>query len=250
MIKRTLTWFPLLCLGLYSMFSQAESIEFSVVDYPPYILVDDTTNSISGLDVEIVQAAFADQGVDVSFKTVPWKRIIKSMELGLIPGTVSCTKRPNRTDYMLFSEPLSIESRAVVSKTTLDTTSIYEFDDLAAYSLVAIDGWGMQKRLVQQRIPHQASPDLESALNAVRYRNVDLLYMAEYPARYAIKNLGAEQQLKVTLMAGEETLPLHLCVSREYPNAEHIIQTVNAGLEKISANGTLDEIRRKYLTDN
>ena len=230
--------------------SHAATMTFSVVDYPPYILVDEKNNRISGMDVDIVKAAFASQGQEVSFNVLPWKRIIKSMELGLILGTVSCSKRASRDAFMLFSEPLSNVSRSVVSRTSLDTSQVQELSDLSKFSIVTVDGWGMQKKLIENELEHQSAPDLDSAIKAVMYRDVDLLYMAEYPARYSIKKLDIEEDLKVTSLINEPSLPLHLCISRGFPNATDILRTANKGLYTIKENGLLDEIRAKYLSHN
>ena len=224
-----------------------QAIEFYVVDYPPHILVNENDQTVSGMDVDIVTSAFAAQGEQVIFKVMPWKRILKSMELGLIPGTVSCTARPGRSNYIYFSDPLSYVIRAVVSLSNLRTVDIKSVPDLKHFSVATVDGWGMQKKLKEFDISHQTAPDLDSAIKAVRYRNVDLLYMAEYPARYVVNEMGMSNELKVTPLIREPRLPLHLCVSKGFPGAQKILATANAGLEKIKANGVLEAIRASYL---
>lgn len=227
-----------------------EDLTFYVVNYPPYILAEDEMSEVKGVDIDVTRAAFVSQGVQVQFQVMPWSRVIKSMKQGLIAGTVSCSQRPGREDYMLFSDSLSSVTRSLVSKKSLDTSHIHSLADTANFSIVSVEGWGMQKQLVSLNLDHQTAPDIASAIKAVRYRNVDLLYMAEYPALYYIKQLGVGLDLKATPIPNEEPLPLHLCISQHYPNAEAILKTMNDGLLHIKESGEYDQIRSYYLQTN
>ncbi|WP_425642850.1 substrate-binding periplasmic protein [Marinomonas gallaica] len=220
---------------------------FYIVDYPPYIMAPNNDSTIHGIDIEVVKAAFDSQGVDVTFERLPWKRIIKSMQEGRIAGTVSCSKEKARDDYMLFSAPISYASRVVVSKKSLDTGTIRKITDLSRYSVVAVKGWGMQKELINGGVEHQVAPDLDSALKAVRYRNVDVLYMAEYPALYNVKKLKMQSEIKISPLLDEKSLPLYLCISQQYPNSERLKFEMDNGLRTIKANGLYDSIVSEYL---
>ena len=251
MTKRLFTLF-ISYLGLYSagLLYAEEDLTFYVVDYPPYLMAENEASEVTGVDIDVTRAAFASQNVSVNFKLMPWKRIVKSMEQGLIAGTISCSNRPDREGFMLFSDSISAVRRVVVSARELNTSNIHTLQDLSNFSVVSVEGWGMQKQLETLKIEHQTAPDLASAIKAVRYRNVDLLYMAEYPALFYIKQLGIEQDLKVTPVTNEAVLPLHVCISKYYPNADTILTTVNEGLLHIKESGQYEQIRSNYLQSN
>lgn len=249
LVQRVLSYLLWLCCLAFSISTHAEDakLTFPVVNYPPYIIISDDGESISGIDIEITKKAFAMVGIDVDFSYLPWKRIVKSMQLGLIPGTVSCSRRPSRIPYMLFSDELTSTSRIVLSRKELDTSSIHSIRDLANFSVVSVDGWGMEQQLIALGIPHTTAPDIEGGLKAVRYRNIDLLYMAEYPALYQAKKLGIRKDVKVTPIVTEPVLPLYLCLSKQYPESQELLLKFNQGLQQIKANGTYQAIRAKYL---
>lgn len=252
LINKPLLILLLSCFGCTTsgVLRAAEDLTFYVVDYPPYILVDGGSHEVKGIDVDTTRAAFASQGVTVQFQVMPWLRIVKSMEQGLIAGTVSCSQRPGREDYMLFSDSISSVTRSLVSKKSLDVSQIYSLVDTANFSMVGVEGWGMQQQLASLNLAHQTAPDIASAIKTVRFRNVDLLYMAEYPALYYIHQLQVAQDLKVTPIPNEEALPLYLCISKHYPNAEAILKTMNDGLQHIKESGQYDQIRSHYLQTN
>jgi len=239
--------FPLCLVISLSAAAEVEPLTFSVVDYPPYLIVSDDGTSATGMDVEITQAAFSAVGIKADVNVLPWKRIVKLMELGSIPGTLSCSKRADRLPYMLFSDELSYVNRVAISRNDFDAGSINTIDDLSRFSVVTVDGWGMQKQLVKHNIVHQTTPDLEGAIKAIRYRDIDILYVAEFPALHYAKKFGVHQDLKVKYIGTEPKLPLHLCVSKKYPNSQEIVDKFNNGLHKIKSDGTYLEIQSKYL---
>lgn len=230
-----------------SAIAEAESLTLSVVDYPPYLIVDEDGKSATGMDIEITRAAFAAVGIKAEFDVLPWKRIVKSMQLGLIPGTLSCSKRPDRLSYMRFSDELSHVNRVAISRNEFDSSSINTIDDLSRFSIITVDGWGMQQQLVKLNIAHQTTPDLESAIKAIRYRDIDILYVAEFPALYYARKLGVRNDLKVRYIGTEPKLPLYLCLSKDYPGSEAILEKFNKGLQQIRENGVYSEIQSKYL---
>lgn len=239
-----ITPLALLCSGVVKA---NDALTFYVVDYPPYIIAPNDESSIHGVDVEIVKAAFESQGIEVTFERLPWKRIIKSMQEGRIAGTVSCSKSESREDYMLYSAPISLVGRAMVSKNSLNTDSIRSIADLSNYSVVTVKGWGIQQELVDKDIEHRSSPDLASALKAVRFRKIDVLYMDEYPALYNVKKLGMQTELKVSRLQSKESVSLHLCVSQKFPDSERLKRVMDIGLRTIKANGSYDNIVSRYL---
>lgn len=249
--KRFFTLFISL-IGLCSADSlyAEDDLTFYVVDYPPYLMAENETSEVTGVDIDVTRAAFATQGISVQFKLMPWKRILKSMEQGLIAGTISCSIRPDREGFMLFSDSISAVRRVVVSASELNANNIHTLQDLSNYSVVSVEGWGMQKQLDRLKIEHQTAPDLASAIKAVRYRDIELLYVAEYPALFYIKQLGIEQDLKVTPITNEAVLPLHVCISKYYPNADNILATMNEGLLRIKESGQYEQIRSNYLQLN
>lgn len=247
-MSKFLTSLMIFLILLFSGVVRANDVyTFYVVDYPPYIMASNDDLTIHGIDVEVVKAAFNSQEVKVIFERLPWKRIIRSMQEGRIAGTVSCSKRELRGSFMYFSDPISHVRRAILSKNNLDTGNIRTLSDLNRYSVVTVSSWGMQKELVNSDIKHRSSPDLVSALKAVLYRNMDILYMAEYPALYYLKKLGMQTELKVSELQGEKPLPLHLCISQKFPNSERLKVAMNKGLRAIKANGLYDSIVSKYL---
>ena len=224
-----------------------QTVTIPVVNFPPYIIISPMENTISGMDIRIVREAFAQRNIDTKFVSRPWLSIMQGMQAGSTLGTVSCSRRPERVSFMLFSDELSTTNRAVISRTELDTHAIESIYDLMDYRVVAVKGWDMEQQLLELNIPHQQISSISDGLNAVINDTSDLFYVSDYPAMYQARLQGIHKQLKVTNIVSEPLVPLHVCFSKKNPEARSLMQEFNQGLQAIKRNGTYQAIRNEYL---
>lgn len=224
-----------------------QTVTFPVINFPPYIIISPMENTISGMDIRIVREAFAQRDIDVRFVSRPWLSIMQGMQSGNTLGTISCSRRPERASFMLFSNELGTTSRAVISRTDLDTHTIENVFDLLDYSVVAVKGWDMEQQLLALDIPHRQMNSMSEGLHAIAQGESDLFYVSDYPAMYQARLQGIHKQLKVTNIVSEPLVPLHVCFSKQHPEARALMQEFNEGLQTIKRNGTYQAIRNEYL---
>ena len=227
--------------------SQNNPLTFYVVDYPPYLVVSQERKSVSGMDAEIIKAAYAAVDVSVSYDVLPWNTILDGMQTGKFLGTASCTRRPERLPYMLYSDEISTTSQVLVSRKELDASAIKTLQDLRQFDTISVVNWGPQKLLEQLDIPHQTTTTLDEALLRISDGKADLLYIAEYPALAHAKKLGVHDEIKITSLAFQPLNTQHLCFSRQYPHSRILLEQFNLGLREIKRNGTYQAIRNRYL---
>lgn len=199
------------------------------------------------MDIDVVSAAFEEVGQPVEFGVLPWKRIMKLMQISEIAGGMSCSWRENRQSYMLFSDHISVIRQAAISKNTLDTSKIKTLSDLKNYSVTTISGWGIADQLTNHQVEYIASKDIRSALVNVLHRGTDALYASEIPTRYSAKKMGEQDNIKATYLDDVPPTNLHLCVSKGYPNSENIVTEFNRGLKIIKENGKYQKIQAEYF---
>ncbi|UGA57687.1 substrate-binding periplasmic protein [Vibrio sp. VB16] len=226
--------------------SAKDALVFYVVNYPPYMIINDK-NEISGMDVDVVSAAFKESGQLVDFETLPWKRIMKSMQAGEIAGGLSCSKRKGRESYMLFSEYISETRQAAITLKSMDTSQIKHLDNFKNYSVTTVSSWGTANQLRMNKIDYVNSNDIRSGLVNVLHRGVDILYGPEIPAMHDAKNMGEVDNIKATYLEDVTSNKLHLCISKGYPHSDDILDEFNRGLKIIKQNGTYKDIQAKYF---
>lgn len=229
-----------------SLVSSQEPLTFYVVHYPPYMIVNNE-NEITGMDVEVVSAAFRESGQPVIFEVMPWKRVMKLMQVGEVAGGLSCSKRKGREEYMLFSDYISTTRQAAITRKNTNTEHLTSLHSLRNYSVTTISGWGTTNQLNANDVKYLPSKDMRSALVSVLHRGVDVFYGPEIPTMHIAKKMNAKDDLKVTYMDDVVANKLHLCISQFYPNSDKILATFNRGLRKIKQNGEYEKIQRKYF---
>ncbi|MFY0677145.1 MAG: transporter substrate-binding domain-containing protein [Neptuniibacter sp.] len=228
-------------------FSAVEKpLEFYVVHYPPYEIID-ISGEIYGIDVDVAKAAFAAVGIPIEVKTAPWKRILKNIEYGRISGTITCSKRPGRELYMDYSDPISQAQQAVFSAVSTPVPSLKQFSDIADYTVTVVDGWGIQKELDIAGIDHLPTVDVASGINAIVYRDVELFYSGYLTTQYQAKQMGLEDQIKVSFLEGRGKTDFHVCFSKSYSDSRDLKQLFNKGLAIIKENGVFDAIYQRYV---
>lgn len=229
--------------------SQSEAVTLYAMDYPPYLIVseDEQNQEVSGMDAEIIRAAFAAVDVDVHYQVQAWNSILTGMERGQMLGTASCTRRPERLPYMFYSDEVSTTSQVFISRRELDISAVRSLEELQQYNIVSVANWAPQKLMEQLGIHHQIAATLDDALLQIEDGSADVLYIAEYPALAQAKKLGIHSHIKATSLASQPLNTQHLCVSRQYPHARTVVEQFNLGLREIKRNGTYQAIRNRYL---
>ena len=236
----------LLLIAVSGFTSADQSIELFAVDYPPYMMIDDQGN-ISGIDVDVTVAAFSAVGVPVTISTAPWKRVLKNIQHGRIAAALSCSKRPDRESFITYSDPVSEANQVMIINRNTRLPANMRFSDLTPFSVVAVEGWGIQKELDREGIPHDTVPDIESGLNAVVFRGVDIFYNGELTSLYQARQAGLHKQIRTQRFQGKPSTPFHLCLSKGFPGTAELVEKFNQGLKMIHSSGEYQQIYNRYL---
>jgi polar amino acid transport system substrate-binding protein len=246
LLTRRLSILTVLTLWAFPTFAETKPVELFAVDYPPYTIVNEQSQ-ISGIDVDVVTAAFASVGVEVVFSTAPWKRIRKNLEHGYIAGYTSCARRPEREAYILFSDKVSEANQVAVMSVEADGSKLFNLMDLQHYKVTAIDSWSVQKELAKKGIEHVKAPDMDSAIRSVVFRDIDILYNGELTTLYRAQQLNLQNKIKIKRFADKQSSAFYLCLSKQYPDNAELLKKFNTGLKRIKASGEFDVIYDKYL---
>lgn len=246
---KSVYYLSLLCLGVsYSSagYTEPKAVELYAVNYPPYMIVDPLGN-ISGIDVEVTKSAFKAVDVPVRIVTAPWKRVLKSLKFGYIAGSLTCSQRSDRESYLNYSDKISEANQVAVLKRETDDSLLINFHDLKHFKVIAVEGWGIQKELVNKKIKHNVTQELDNGIRSVIYRDIDIFYSGELAALYRAKQLNLEHQIKTKRFADKKSDSFHLCFSKAFEGNINLMNKFNQGLKLIKASGEFDDIYRKYL---
>ncbi len=247
MLVNTRNWLAFIWLcSCSAILSAEEVIELYAVNFPPYMIVVDEDN-ISGIDVEVTKAAFSAVGITAKISTEPWKRIYKNLQHGRVLGALTCSKRPDKVPYVFFSDQVSEANQVAVMSKEFDDSALVSFSDLNNFKVTAVEGWGVQRELEREKIPHKTTEEMDNGIKSVIYRDVDVFYAGELPIWYRTQQLGLQDKIKTKRFSDKKNATFHLCVSKAHPDSPYVLERFNTGLAAIKASGLFDAIYEKYL---
>lgn len=245
--KRIRQWLSLAgaLLALTSTLACAQPLQLAIEHYPPYNL-HNADGSISGVDVDIVQAAFNVADIEVQITYLPWKRAMKSTRRGRLDGLFSCVDSEERRGYLLFSNPISETTMGVLTRADYNGQSITRLKSLKQLKVTVVDGFSSQQELKRQSYPAIPMDSIRSALKTLLYRDIDAYYGGLESALYIARNIQVENRLLSHQLTDKPPIPLYLCLDKQNPEAQAIITAFNHGLQQLKLSGEYDQIRHRY----
>lgn len=144
-MKVPIKWviFGLLLTLSFSNYAAPKSISMCTEHWPPFVIVEKGKPITQGSWVVLLNHMFDDlPNYTLALKITPWKRCLLQIENGLIDGTFSHFKKPDREVYMDFTEPVILD-RSVVwySTDTIENELIWSsYRDLMPYTMGVIQG--------------------------------------------------------------------------------------------------------------
>lgn len=210
-------------------------------------------NKVSGLDIEIISALAEEADCDLNFVQDDWMSLLQKVEKGEVDMVAGASITEKRKKYALFSEPYrresfvmyvrageqdnfseNIKSIASAGKTIGLTTDYIYGDQVSNLQ----DSPDFAKQFVY-------SPVGEANFYNLLQHNVDVVVEDPFVGAYNLKRKGLSDQidqLDITIHSGE----VHLMFSMQ--SVDHTtVASFNKALETIKANGTYQDILKKYL---
>jgi len=230
---------------LASSLTFAAPLQLAIEHYPPYNLHHDD-GSISGMDVEIVQAAFSLTDIETHIQYLPWKRAMKSTRRGRIDGLFSCVHSDERQAYLLYSSPISETTMGALTRADYTGQPISQMADLRRLKVAVVNGYATQQELARLEYPATPLDSIRSALNTLLYRDIDVYYGGLETALYIAHKIQVDNRLSRHRLADKPPIPLYLCLNRQAPGAKATIAAFNRGLQQLKLSGEYDRIRHRY----
>jgi len=244
----------LTCL-LVSQYSNAQVLTLFAEHYPPYTIDFKANPSIpkaedqalaSGMDIELIRAAYASMGHEAKFEFRPWKRVMRNVELGHALGGISCRKTPERFKFANFSEPLSQTRMVFVTNTKFERNIPRSIEDLAKLKVVIVSGYSQQSMLESRNIKHSLASSVTQGINLVKHRDQDVFFSSWEGTAYEAQRLGLRDELLFSLPVENNTKTYHVCFSKKFPESDKWLSILNKGLIRIKEQGIMKQIRYKY----
>ncbi|AHL77310.1 amino acid ABC transporter substrate-binding protein [Stutzerimonas stutzeri] len=227
--------------------SAPEPINLLTENFPPYNMAADGKNfardeNITGIAADIVREMFRRAGVDYTLTLrFPWERIYR-MALDMPGYGVFVTARlPEREDLFKWVGPIGPDDWVLLARGD-STINVSTLEQASQYRIGAYKGDAIAEHLAGQGL--EPSLVLRDQTNVEKLQNgaIDLWATGDPAGRYLAKQQGVTGLKRVLKFDSAE---LYLALNHSIP--DETVAKLQAALEQMRADGTLDTISGRYL---
>ncbi|OMH29165.1 ABC transporter substrate-binding protein [Motiliproteus sp. MSK22-1] len=225
--------------------TETTDIEVLATDFPPYELKE-PVNGLEGFDVEVLKAAYQRVGIQARVLFVPWKRVVKSVELGEVAAMLSCVDAEKRRSFVAVSDPISALTPVLAVHTGYSGPPLHSLEDTRTLKGIGLRGYAFKDELSKLALPHIVLDSNEQALLFLIMGRADVFYTIKENAAYTSKKLGITDKIRYFELSDQHISPFHLCFSKHWPDYETLLELFNDGLKLIQLDGTYKAIHDRY----
>ncbi len=157
--------------------------------YPPFCIVDEDGRA-NGFSVELLRAALAAMGRDVTFRTGPWSEVREWLERGEVQALPLVGRTPEREEIFDFTFPyMTLHGAIVIRKKTRGINSL---DDLIGQQVAVMNGDNAEEFLRREGrgIIIHTTPTFEDALRELSQGRHDAVVIQRLVALRLIQETG------------------------------------------------------------
>jgi two-component system sensor histidine kinase EvgS len=215
----------------------------SELDYPPFAVVD-ADGRADGLGVELLRAALARVGRDVTFEIGPWHEIKAALAEGRLDVLPLVGRTPEREPLFDFSAPIVVVTSAVAVRE--DGPSPATLADLRGLEVAVMTGdvndeyarrHALAGRLVRQRSYTDALRDLSVG-------RFDAVLAPAPVVRHLIAGLGLSN-LRIAPVTLPDLRQVYCFAVREGNST--LLAELDRGLAALHADGDFERISARWL---
>ncbi|MBN1453100.1 MAG: transporter substrate-binding domain-containing protein, partial [Anaerolineales bacterium] len=215
------------------------------IDYPPFSIVNDA-GEVSGFSVELMRAALAAMGRDVTFRTGPWAEVRGWLEQGEIQALPLVGRTPERESRFDFTVPyMSLHGAIVIRKSE---TSIKTLTDLRGRRVAVMKGDNAEEFLKREDrdFDIQTTSTFEMAMHQLAAGQYDAVVIQRLVALRLIQKTGLTELQVIDRPI--EGFKQDFCFAVREGDRD-TLALLNEGLAIVMADGTYRHLHAKWFAD-
>lgn len=241
----------LTALALYAsvaVAAQAPTLTFAVSEWSPYT----EAAPGEGLAAELVRAACSAAGLNSEFTAVPWPRaeimVLRGRSFASFPYPRQAVREPN----FLHSDAIIESSVVIVVNRNNPRTEAFSYsgnpEAFKGFSVGTTEGSievALPLKTAGARVEETPTPD--PSILKLEMLRIDFVVDEARVANSAIARLypDGNDALEILPVPFIERIEYGLLASREFPDAERLLERFNGGLRAIRADGTWSRILKR-----
>ncbi len=209
--------------------------------WPPFEYVDETTQEIIGLDVDLIKAIAEDQGLELELVNVPWDSLLAGMAQCQYDISISAmTITEERKQSFNFSDPYFAAGQIVTVQK--GNTSINGKDDLAGKTVgVQLGTTGDIEAQNMPDVTVKNYDDIGLAFQDLINGQIDAV-IADNPLALGYVGQNPDTLKVVGDAFTDEYYGIAVCKTNT-----DLLEKLNQGLASVKAEGVIDQLTLKWI---
>lgn len=217
--------------------------------YEPFIIYDSEKDSVSGIDIDIIDKIYSDAGYQIEYKIVPWDTSINMIKNGLADIIPTIAINKEREGFLDFSMNYRTESRYNFYTSKENNVCIESIKDLKEKRVGVLAGYTYYTDFDKNNTFHRDfSVKEEIMFRKLLKGQIDVIILNSYSGDYIIKKMGLSNKIKLEnykhVEADISETRLGFC---KIKNNKKIIDLFNNRYSELEKDGTIKKITKKYL---
>ena len=235
---------------MFAACDQGETIVVGYTEYKPMNYEDDNGNFV-GFDTDLAKAVFEEKlGCKVIFKEIDWDN--KYQELN--SGTIDCiwngfTANTSDSDGVARSEKVDFSYNYMLNKQVVVTTkaiaaTVTGFDSFAGKIGAVEKGSAGASYLEKELTGATMADDFSSQLDALKEVSLGTADFVVLDEQLANAYVGKGDYANLEVVTSLSSDPEYYAIG--FKKGSELTAKVNAALEELAADGTIDAIAKRY----
>lgn len=214
-------------------------------DWAPYSTVSVDRRGVTGLSPDLVSAAFATQGVQVRFQSLPFARCMLHAQRGVIAGCFNATRTQDIHDqYCWHPTPLFTEELAIFGPMTAPETLTRA--QMAGKRLGVTLGYTYPSEWMQDpRIIRVSAASDDNLLKMLVAGRVDYILLNTMPGWERIARMPAVQG-RIKRVAVVRQDGFWVAFSKQHPEGQRLCAQFEQGLQVLRASGRYEQMMAQF----
>lgn len=214
--------------------------------YYPFTFHDETTNELTGYDIEVAKAVAAQMGVEVEFVESEWDSLLVALDTGRLDTVINdVTATEERREKYDFSDNYFYSARQVVVKTG-NEVGLHSLEDLSGKKIAtnATNSWvGRLEELGVEIVPIDNTDQCATMVETGRvdFCMFNTIVLGEYMIQHP------EAELEVAFVIEDDINEVAIPTRK---GEERFLNEINTALQALRDDGTLLELSMKYFGAN
>ena len=214
-------------------------------DWAPFSSVKD--GKPHGMAVELVQAIFAEAGIPLELVPLPYARCMEDAKRGRLAGCFDTVPDAElQKDFLFHAQPLFVDELWILGRSASKASNL-KTADLSGKRVIVTHGYTYgdvferKADMVRVTAPHDINAlrmlVAERGEFAVVYRRI---------TQHLERGSAQELRGKFKRVGKLEDAALYLSFSRQYPQAESLVQRFNEAHTRLRKNDSLQKIEKRW----